>query len=403
VTFYGALQIGRQVLTEFPDVSGKSSSGARTVSVAGMEATPPLASQAAVRDRAEALLAMDDAVVPVTWEDKPHLDGWFTVSAPSVDEQSLGTFTSCRWKADLVRVGADSEVEIESRLTGGSRLHASSATPERWHAAPTGHTGYYVGTSTPGSVTRSCEGGSLVVYRAIPAGANPRWAATPTVYRIGQASVTVGGSLRTGTTCPDAPTDWAVSNGLVKVEPRTSTGTLRVTSWLGSAWGTPKVFAVKRGTTPLGAASHVTILRNDPAEVVVRLSWDHSPGRTTIDLTLKRGSRFIGVYVQQYEASSALRVDDNGGGGTVTDQLTAAGYIATTSDDADGNRWILGATVSSTAAGTFGLAANVAALGLACFIGVIHGGASPASGDAAADVNAQYLGSAVETERVILR
>ena len=71
--------------------------------------------------------------------------------------------------------------------------------------------------------------------------------------------------------------------------------------------------------------------------------------------------------------------------------------------DGDGNRWAIGTPLAAGAAGTFGAAASVAALSLPAYIGCVRGGASPASGDAAADVNAQYLGAPSETERVILR
>ena len=96
-------------------------------------------------------------------------------------------------------------------------------------------------------------------------------------------------------------------------------------------------------------------------------------------------------------------MDDNGAGGTVTDQLTAAGYIASTTSDGDGNRWVIGTPLAAGAAGTFGLAASVAALSLPAYIGCVRNGASAASGDTAADVNSQFLGAPSETERTILR
>ena len=147
----------------------------------------------------------------------------------------------------------------------------------------------------------------------------------------------------------------------------------------------------------------MTILRNDFCECVIRLSWDHAPGRTVADLTLARGARHVGVYVQQYEASSSLRVDDTAGSGTVDDQLTASGYIELTTVDGDGNGWVLGSAQACTAAGTFGFAADVAALGLSGFIGCVRGGGSAQAGDTAAQVNAQWLGQPAQSERVVRR
>lgn len=405
MTVYGAMTVGRVTLTEDWQVSARAGSQGRTLDLTGQEASEAVGgSQATARDRVEGLLSYLDAVVPVTFTNFTHLNGWYRVTDVRVDESTWGTHTDTRWELSLDRLGGDSEIEIESRLIGGTRTHASSATPELWHAPAAGWDGYYVGTATPGNVTRSVEvGGSVAVLRPIPAGVNPRWSVPAVSYLAGAASVTVNGVVRSGRSSDDTPGSWRLSNGIIRVEPRTSTGTLLVSSWLGSAWGTAKAFDVKRGSTSLGAAQHVTVLRNDPCEVVVRLTWSHNPGRTVVDLSLKRGSRFVGVFVQQYEASSALRVDDNGGGGTVSNQLTAAGYIASTTSDANGNRWVLGTAVAATAAGTFGFAANVAALTLPAYIGCVYGGASPAAGDAAADVNAQWLGAQSETERVILR
>ena len=404
MTVYGPLTIGRLTLTEDWQITEKAGTGGRTVSLAGQEASVALAdSQAATRERAEGILAYQGSVVPCVFTHQAHRNGWYRVNSPQVDEQTWNEHTLTRWRVDLERVGADSEVEVESRLIGGNRTHASAATAELWHAPAVGANGYYVGTSTPGYVDRVGEGGTVRVFRALPAATNPRWAVPAASALGGAVSVTVNGILRMGLTCADTPASWVLSNGLVKVEPRTSAGTLRVTSYLASAWGTAKVFDIKRGTTSLGAATHVTVLRNDPCESVIRLVWDHAPGRTTVDLSLKRGSRFVALHAQQYEATNALRVDDNAGGGTVTDQLTAAGYIASTTSDGDGNRWVLGTPVASAAAGTFGFAASVAARSLPAYVGVVRGGASPAAGDTAAQVNAQYLGTPAEAERVIQR
>lgn len=403
MAIYGDLTIGRLTLTEDWQASEKTGSGTRSVSVSGQESAAVLSSATAARERAEGLLAYLGATVPVTWETQTHRDGWYLVASASVDEQAWGDYVSARWKCDLTRVGTDSDTEIESRLTGGNRTHASSATAELWHAPAIGAGTYYVGTATPGHVDRVGADGTVRVYRAIPASTHPRWAVPVAAALDGAVTVTVSGTVRTGATCADTPASWSLSNGLLRVEPRTSAGTLRVTSYLVSGWGTAKIFDVKRGSTSLGAAQHVTILRNDLCEAVLRLTWDHAPGRTTIDLTLARGARHVGVYARQYEASSALRIDDNAAGGTVSDQLTASGYIERTDADTDGNGWVIGSAVACTAAGTFGAAATAAALGLSGYIGCVRAAGSAQAGDTAAQVNAQWLGQPAQAERVIAR
>lgn len=397
------MRVGRVTLLERPAAEESADRDGRTVRMLAKEWGRVLGNSVP-RTRGAGLLGHAGQVVPVAWTLQPHRDGWYRVDGPSAIEVTQDDgWSAVKWEADLALVGLDADVEVESRLTGGDRTHASSATAELWHAPAVGADSYYVATSTPGHVDRVGADGTVRVYRSLPAGVHPRWSVPAATALDGAVSVTVAGVLQTGQTGPDTADDWQLSNGLLRVEPRTASGTIRVTSYLASAWGTAKVFDIKRGATSLGAAQHVTILRNEPCECVIRLTWAHSPGRTVADLTLARGARHVGVYVQQYAAPSALRIDDNGGGGVVSDQLAASGYIERQSADADGNFWVIGSAVAATAAGTFGLAANVAALGLPAYIGVVRGGASAAAGDGAAQVNAQWLGQPAQAERIVHR
>ncbi len=404
MTVWGPLRVGRVTVTEHWQATEKTTNqGGRGLTLAGQEAAVVAGTQTAARDRAEGLLAMLDTVQPVAFTHQSHRDGWYRVTSAQADETTWHDHTDVRWRLELDRVGQDAEVEVESRLTGGNRVHASAAVAELWHAPAIGHGAYYVGSSTPGYVDRTGVDGAIRVYRSIPAATHPRWAVPAVSALAGAVSVTVDGTVLAGTTCRDTPASWALSNGLIRVEPRTSAGTLRVTSYLASGWGAAKVFDLERGTTSLGAAQHVTVLRNDPCEAVIRLTWNHAPGRTVADLTLTRGARHVGIYAQQYAAPTALRIDDTLGAGTVNNQLTAAGYIALTTSNADGNGWVIGSAQASTAAGTFGLAATVAATGLAGYIGCVRANASAVAGDTAAQVNSQWLGTPAQAERVIAR
>lgn len=408
MTLYGPIRIGRVTLTEDWVAADKGVAGAggksRAISVSGQESATLLGSAAVARSTAEAFIGMNGRVVPVVFSAMTHRSGWYEVTNTDVDEESWESWSSLRWKATLDYVGTDSAVEVESRLIGGNRTHVAAVSAELWHAPAGSHNSYFVGTNSPGVVDRVGAAGTVRVYRSIPAGVNPRWAAPVASYYNGEVSVTVNGALLGGLTCDDTPSSWILSNTLVKVEARAGAGTIRVTSHNGGGgWGTPKVFDIKRGATSLGAATHVTVVRNDPCECIIRLTWDHAPGRSVCDLTLKRGARHVGLYVQQFSAGSALRVDDNGVTASVNNQLAAAGYIATSVDDGNGNRWVIGTPKAGTAAGGFGFAQTVTALDLSAYIGVVRAGGSAAAGDTAAVVNQQYLGSPAELELVVAR
>ena len=401
---YGPLTVGRLVLTEPWEVTVKASDG-KTLALAGQEAVTTVASptQVQLRDRATALVDYEGRVVPVTFAGFPHLDGYYRVGTPGYTESTWYDQTVIEWDCDLTLIGGPGSVEFESRMVGGNRPHVSAAVAELWHAPPAGARAYMVGSASPGYVDRAGETGTVRVYRGLPAGGNPRWGSTLAGYLAGAVSVTVNSTVLTGVRAPDTPGSWHLSNGVLRVAAREATGTLRVTSYLTSGWGTSKVFDIKRNGVSLGAAQSVTVLRNDPEECVVRLTWDHAPARSTLDVALKRGARHVALCASQSNVSGVWRIDDNGGGGTVDDQLAAAGYIASAADDGDGNRWVIGTGVACAAAGVFGLAATTPAQTLAGYVGCVRGGASPAAGDAAAEVNAQWMGTPAESERVIQR
>jgi hypothetical protein len=254
---YGPLTIGRVTVTCPWEVSTKTGAAGRVVTLSGQSASQtfqPL-TQPQIRAQAEALLAYAGQVVPVVFTGFPHLDGWYRVGSPGADESTWRDVTAIEWSLDLVSVGRDADVEIESQLAGGDRVHVTAATPELWHAPAGGATAYMAGSASPGWVDRVSVTGTVRVYRNLPADVNPRWGCRAANGLVGAAQIVVDGDLMTGVTCADTPHDWAISNGLIRVEPRTSVGTFRVTSRQASAWGTPKVFDVKRAGVSLGPAS----------------------------------------------------------------------------------------------------------------------------------------------------
>lgn len=398
MTVYGALRIGRVTITESPEVEEQAADDGRTVTLAGQEASEKL-TQAAARVRAEQLLAYRGVVVPCAWELQSHRDGWYRVTDVRAAEFTWHDHTDIRWGVSLERIGRDAEIEIESRLTGSSRAHIAAATAELWHAAPVGAGTYYVGSSTPGYVDRSSADGTVRVYRSIPANTHPRWAVPASSALAGASSVTVNGSTMAGLTCDDTPTSWLLSNGLIRVAPLTA-GTITITAYTGSAWGTGKTWKIWRNGAALTAAAHVTILRNDPCTVVIRLTWDHAPGRSTLDLTLKRGARHVEMLLQSHAVTS-WQVDDTIAGNGNATALASAGYVESVNADANGNKWLVGTPVAVSNTALCGIYSTVAVF--PAFVGVVKGGASAVSGDTAAHVNAQYLGTPIEAERPVRR
>lgn len=403
---YGPLRIGRLELVEYFTVE-QQSGNSDVLTVAGQESAPPLALAKDVRYRGESLLAMNGQLVQAQFTAKSDRDGFYYVRHPDVQFRTDGNgdVHSVNWKCDLERVGVNLDVEAESRLVGGTRnssYAASGATTERWHAPPIGHVGYWTGTSLPSYMSRNGEQGTMTIYRGVPATANPRWGISPVDFQVGAARIEIAGYVRTGNVAPNAPTDWVLTNGFIKIEPRDTTGTLRVSSWDATAgdWTDAKVFDIKAGSTSLGAFSYISILRNAPEEVIIRLTRVFTPGKSTVDISLRRGARFAAFYVQRVDSGTttvlpyAVEAATNSG----------SGFIYATSNDSDGNRYVLGSPTTMTVNTTVGSIANaVAAIGFSFFIGIEEGGTSAISGDHAADIAAQYLGTPTEETRVLIR
>ena len=384
---WGDLTIGRIPLRETFTAS-EGGGGERTLDLEGQESFPPLtrAQVIARHDGINALIA--GQCIPVTFTDKSERNGYYTVkSAGSAYTEYLNDMITATWKVSLERVGSDAETDLQSRLTGAVRLNDFSLTGERWHAPPIGHYAYYTGSTNATTMTRTGADGAMTVYRSVPANVSPRWGCNPTAYLVGRVkAITTGSQEVYGVDVPLAATGWALSNGLVNVTTSAS-ATLDVQAYTGGAWHS-KLWNV----SVAGSASSITswdgatLLRNDPEMAIMRLTKGLNPGRATLDLTLRRGSRFVEGYLQTGTSAtlaayrSALETNTS---------FAASGYVTATGNDADSNRFAVGSARSFTAH-TNGGVIKSAATAMDFWIGVAAGGGSAVSGDAATDLRNQY-------------
>lgn len=401
---WGTVQLGRTTLRETFTVS-EGSADARTLDLDGQESTPPLTRSELVA-RHDNLLALGQGIpVAVTWTDKPERDGYYLVKGTSaaLREYVNDTVTSS-WKVALERLGTVSEVDLQSRLTGAVRLNDFSLTGERWHAPPIGHTTYYTGATNPTLMTRTGADGAMTVYRGIPTGASPRWGCDPGDYlagrvRINDTAAASGAGFEVEGTVRALPVaSWTLGNALVNVTPTASAGMLDVQAYTGGAWHS-KLWNISIGGANAAAWDSVTILRNDPEQCILRLTAPRSPGRATLDLGLRRGSRIVEAYLQSGAASTLavyLRTPE------ANTSVAASGYVVATGDDADGNRFAAGSARTFTAHADGGVSKATTAT-LDVWLGVVAGGGSAVSGDAATDLRNMYIGSLAEQTYVVRR
>lgn len=400
---WGTTQVGRLQLRETYDVTSKynMNTGAATVEVEGEESYPPL-TRAEWAARREDVIGLVGMFVPVTFTNAAEHDGYYRVTDTGVDvtdwtrasaPAGAGQGGRFRWSLKLELVGPANAVDLESRLAAPGRANDHAQAGERWHAPAGGATAYTTPDGLPsGSVSRTSEDGALTVYRGVPDTASARWAASLAAYQVGRVRLTLDGIERSGVGMRIPGAGWQLSNGLIRVAPGATT--LSLQAYDGAGWGTAKAWNVNRGGSASANAigiDGVTVIRNDFEAITVRALDSRSPGRNLLDMTLRRGSRFVECYLQT-DASSTLAVvlgtAEAGTGGT--------GYVAATGNDPDGDRYIVGSARSFTGLTTQGGIQKTTVTALDFYIGTVLGGGSAASGDQAAHLQDQYIGAGAE-------
>lgn len=381
-----------------------ASTGVRTLRIAGQESSPPL-TRTEMYQRKDALLGLIGSLVQVEFQYKPELNGYYVVfdSNANISDFNSEVFWFI-WSLSLNRKGADGETDLESRLSGIRRFNDFSLTGESWHAPSVGHYAYYTAATSPGSMTRTTSDGTITVYRSLTDGISPRWGSTVGNYMGGRARIISDSYELSGTDVVANVSTWNLSNGIINVTMAASgSGSLAVGVWNGSTYEN-KNFNVTIGAsgTPMRDWDSVTLLYNTPEYCSIRLVQPQGPleiGRIVLDLSLRRGSRFVEGYLQ-VSSSATLSVHRNQLENS-TPFLTG-GYTVATSNDADGNKYTIG-TARSFTSHTNGGITKAATTKLDFYIGSVFNGTSAVSGDAATDLRNQYIGVLPEIVNAVWR
>lgn len=370
---------------------------AESLRIHGQESTP-VVSYDQVMTRHQNVTSMLGKVMPVVFTDKTELSGFYTVSDASstLMKYANGAITTMTWSVELEKLGTAQDVEFESRVPTVPRsTELTGTTVSYWHAPPGGHTSYYTGPTVPDtSVTREGSSGTMLVFTGIPADVPPRWTVSAENYLNGASRVYLNGERFIGDATPQHTT-WEVHNSLVRVAP-VGAG-IAVSTWEGGAWRSVKDYVFTVSGATLTVVPEFTIMRNDPEEVTVRLSYAISPGRVTVDLSLRRGSRFVTGVIKRHSSATL------GVARTTAEAATAVtGGLRATSVDADGNRFVMGSTRTVTTVLDTASISKASSVQLDFFLGH-EVDATPATGDAFADLLAQYRGTNGDRTRVIRR
>lgn len=392
---YGVLTVGRLPLREDFVVTHNNDF---SLALTGQESSP-LKSLADITERRRVdIMALTNQFVPVTFEKKPEMNGYYWVTAASATIKKLDPFAILPWTMTLVPVGPDNAVDIESRLSGAlTRQNSFSATGNRTQAPPIGSYAYHTETTALTAMTRANQDGTpITVYRSIPVGVNPRFGCAVSNYGRGRVKFfDSSGRERVGTEFMTSASSWEINNGTTRIKPDASAG-IEVSSWVGGVW-VPKKWLLQSDIN-LHPFDQITVLRNTYECVTIRLLKSVVTGRRTVDITLRRGARVVELYLQRSDAGALAVKLLTAQAGTAT-----SGYITATANDADGHRYIVGSATTFTGDAPNGGISVAAQVKMDAFVGLVVAGGAAVSGDAAADLYAQYLGMPAEFVQGVIR
>jgi hypothetical protein len=397
---YGEIRIGRFYVVEMEKAT-ESTDG--KLSVSGQESSPPTTPAALVTFLHGQVVGMQEGhLVPVQFRDKAERNGYYAVTQATSDLTDYqGEVVIADWQLELQRQGSATEVDLQSRLTGAVRQNDFALSGTRWHAPAINHYGYHTGTAvSSGSVTRTSADGAIKVYLGVPASIHPRWGCAVADFYGGRVRITDTLEVSAeneveGVNRQISASGWSLNNGLIKVSVAGSGNKLDIQYYDGSAYQS-NIWKLQVGGSDINAFVGASILRNDFEQCVIRLvSSVSTGGRQTIDLSLRRGSRFVEGYMQN-STSNTLKVAPN----NTTASTSGTGYQVAT---AGTHRPGAGSARTMVFDNTNGGISKASTTTFDFWIGVVLNAAAPQTGDAITDLRDQYIAAMPEITYAVRR
>lgn len=360
----------------------------------------------------------DEPIVPVAWSEDSTRDGWYRILSTSVSTVPASLVAGWfRYQVEMVRMPGYSQPRLEHLHVGQYRTNVHGVESGYYYlGVPSAHVNFGItGNGYDGYASRTTDSGALTIYgnqypTITPAAA---FEATASYYLpiassyVGAATIEVGTSLATvvGRQVP-LSTNWRLSNGLVRVTPSASAGKIDIAHYDGTQWETAKTYRLRDTSlsVDVAALTSFTVLRNDPASVSIRLglSVPHPsptfliplPDAPFLDLTLRRGSRFVEGHITN-DHSWLVRRDT----AEAATAVSPSG-IRATANDAGGNRFVMFTPHTKTNDLVNGGFTMTPAGGCSFVIGSEIGGSGSTGIDTAAELQEQFWAS--QTDRLVV-
>ena len=171
--------------------------------------------------------------------------------------------------------------------------------------------------------------------------------------------------------------------------------------WDRDDWRSSKEYKIAKGTskTEWDGWNTVQIIKNYPECVTVRFTANANTdgtGRLTFDVSLRRGARFFSLIVNSYGTADQIAIKRT----TAEASTSATGYVVSTSNDSEGNYFVLGSPNTFTADTTNG-GISLTATKMKAFVGYALDGSSAAGENTPDNVRDSYLDYIYEYVRSI--
>lgn len=308
----------------------------------------------------------DEPVVAVNWAGDVSVDGFYEVIDASVPMPARGIAAlKLDWRVKLRRVGVYPDINSvlmgNKERTNSHSIVKGSTVP--WWAVPDDAVMDYVPSVS--TATRVTDSGTVKVWYTtngtVLYNTLRRWACNASDYYDGAARVEVYDGtnwyalvgLRLPNTSPTV--GWRITNGLTRVSYGGGDGLLKVESYVSGAWSVSKTYKLTVGTGPttLGAFRTITITRNSPEAVSVRVGLDQDntsiPAACTLDLTLRRGALWVDCALERAADVGTALSDELGLYRNTAEAATAhTGGVHATSADAQGGKYVLNTALGKT-------------------------------------------------------
>ena len=365
------------------------------------------------------LLEQQGTLVAVTYSLDAHFDGFYILGDVRIDTVPVsymrrGLFP---YEIGLFRIGGEGRTQLQSNVSGTvlANSHGLVESEVRPFIAPSiGHLAFDWKATSVTNFNRTNEDGTMTVYTS--AGDFTRdadWGADPATYYDGACELWVGNPLRlrSGLDVANDPTNWEITNGLVRVGPEAgNTGRIEVECYGGTVWESLKDIAFDYSAgTKIAGFDYFSVARNTPEAVIIRLTAQDSgsPSKSdVVDLQIRRGAPFlIGRWGTARDAA-ALKVmrDTTEASSTVTPTgASSAVGVDATGDDGDGNRFFIFTPQAHTADTTEGGVSVAAENNIRFAVGHEIGGAAAATNDTSEECALQYFGILGERVRAVWR